>query len=96
MAIVEIRPHHTEWGEVETAAKAAIPRATVLRVQECTHGLEPAEDKVLVLLNTQRTFGHFAILEWNRKVGALHTGHYFDSMSEAVADFDGRGGDLSI
>lgn len=94
----EIHRGSTDREPIEKAVAAAFPRGTVLRVQvfPAPGPLGINQEHWLVLVNTQRTFGHFAILEWNNSIGALHSGHYFDSMPEAVADFNLRGGDLSI
>lgn len=102
MAIVELNRDGPVVREIEEAVKASFPRGTVLRAQRLTereaYGLAalPPEPLTLVLINTQRTYGHFGVLEWNETAGVLHTGHYFDSLSEVTVDFNSRGGDLSM
>lgn len=74
-----------EFKAIEQAARDSFGRAaSVLRtsIQD--------ETCVLVAINTQRIYGHFAILEFNRKTKNLHTGHYFDSTGEAAHDFNSR------
>lgn len=74
-----------EFMQIESAAREAFGRgASVVRTS-----VQP-DNGILVAINTQRTYGHFAILVYSRPTGGLHTGHYFDSIEEAKNDFDAR------
>lgn len=87
----------TDFEALEKAALAAF-RPSKARVLDAVWLEYPTKGNpegdfrgaMLVVINTKRKYGTFAVLEFNCATANLHTGHYFDSMDVARVDFYNR------